>query len=73
VAHLGSHPEVTVCTRCAHSLSKWAWQIEDRFCIGLAFYARNRFRRLREAEVRHGWQHNKFVGHGLRWIGRFRP
>ena len=73
LVHLGNHPEVVVCTRCAHSLSKWAWEIEDRGRSGPAVRARNIFRRLRQSVVRHGWQHNKFVGRGLRWIGRFTP
>ena len=35
MAHLGQHPEVAVCIRCAHSLSKWAWEIEEGMSQGV--------------------------------------
>jgi len=73
LVHLSNHPEVVVCIRCAHSLSKWAWEIEDQRRTGLAVRARDRFRRLRKTVVRHGWHNNRFVGRGLRWLGRFTP
>src|SRR5690242_5914912 len=73
LVHLGNHPEVAVCTRCAHSLSKWAGEIEDRGRRGPAVHARNAVRRLRKTVVEHGWHRNKIVGRGLRWLGRFTP
>jgi hypothetical protein len=73
LVHLGNHPEVVVCIRCAHSLSKWAWEIEDQARTGLAVHARDGIRRLRKTVVQRGWHHNKFVGRGLRWMGRFTP
>lgn len=73
LVRLGNHPEVTVCTRCAHSLSKWAWEIEDQSRTGLTVQLRDGFRRLRKAVVRRGWHHNRFIGRYLRWIGRFTP
>ena len=73
LVHLGTHPEVAVCTRCAHSLSKWAWEIEDQDRTGLAVRARDGIRRLRKTVVRHGWHHNKVIGRGLRRLGRFTP
>ncbi len=73
LVHLGNHSEVAVCVRCAHSLSKWAWEIEDQTRTGLAVSARDRFRRLRKAVVRRGWHQHRYVGRGLRWIGRFTP
>lgn len=73
LVHLGNHPEVVVCIRCVRSLGKWAWEIEDQARTGLAVRARDSFRRLRKRVVRHGWHHNKLVGRGLRWIGRFTP
>jgi hypothetical protein len=73
LVHLGNHPEVVVCIRCAHSLSKWAWELEDQTKIGLAVRARDSFRRLRKTVVRRGWHNNKLLGRGLRWIGRFTP
>jgi hypothetical protein len=71
--HLGNHPEVTVCTRCAHSISKWAWDIEDQSRTGLAVRARDQFRRLRKTVVQRGWHHNRFIGRPLRWLGKHTP
>lgn len=73
LVHLGNHPEVVVCIRCAHSLSKWAWEIEDQARTGPAVRARNGIRRLRRTVVQHGWHQNRLVGRGLRWMGRFTP
>lgn len=73
LVHLGNHPEVVVCTRCAHSLSRWAWEIEDQARTGLAVRARGGIRRVRKNVVRRGWHQNKIVGRGLRWLGRFAP
>lgn len=70
---LGNHPEVLVCVRCAHSLSKWAWELEDQTRTGPSVRVRQGFRRLRKTVVRHGWHHNRFIGRGLRWMGRFTP
>jgi hypothetical protein len=36
LVHLGNHPEVELCVRCAHSVSKWAWEVEDRTKTGTA-------------------------------------
>lgn len=73
MVRLGDHPEVGVCLRCAHSLSKWAWEIEDQSRSGPAVRVREGIRRLRKTVVRHGWHHNKVVGRALRWLGRFTP
>lgn len=73
LVHLGQHPEVAVCVRCAHSLSKWAGQIEDRQRAGASVWTRERIRSLRKAIVRRGWHHNRIIGRPLRWLGRFTP
>jgi hypothetical protein len=73
LVRLSNHPEVAVCIRCAHSLSKWAWELEDRSRTGPAVRARDVVRRIRRTVVRRGWHHNKIVGRGLRWLGRFTP
>ena len=73
LVHLGNHPAVTVCTRCAHSLSKWAWEVEDQARTGLAVRSRDRFRRLRKHVVSHGWHNNRLIGRPLGWLGRFTP
>ncbi|HEX5496160.1 MAG TPA: hypothetical protein VFX70_16460 [Mycobacteriales bacterium] len=73
LVRLGNHPEVGVCTRCAHAISKWAWEIEDRSRTGVAVRTRDRLRRVRGTVVRRGWHRNRFIGGPLRWIGRFTP
>lgn len=70
---LGAHPEVAVCIRCAHSLSKWAWELEDQSRAGLAVRARDRLRRMRKSVMRHGWQNKPIIGPLLRRVGRFTP
>jgi len=61
LVRLGNHPEVGLCVRCAHSVSKWAWEIEDRF------------RALRRAVIRRGWHKSPLVGGPIRWIGKRLP
>jgi hypothetical protein len=71
--HLGNHPEVAVCPRCARSLSKWAGEIEDRDKAGIAVRARNGFRTVRRGVVRRGWHRSRVAGRPLRWVGRHLP
>jgi len=70
---LGNHPEVTICTRCAHWVSKQAGGIEDRSRTGLVVAARDRLRRLRSSVIQHGWHRNRLIGRPLRWIGKHTP
>ena len=71
--HLGAHTEAWVCPRCAHSLSKRAWELEDRDKTTPAARARDAVRALRKTVVRHGWHQNRFVGRYLRWLGKHTP
>lgn len=73
LVHLGNHPEVAVCIRCAHSVSKWAWEIEDQAQTGGAVRARDGLRRLRKEVVQRGWHQSRLVGRPLRWLGKFTP
>jgi hypothetical protein len=73
LVHLGDHPEVTICIRCAHSASKWASEIQDQSRTGFAASARNTFRRARKTVVRRSWHHNKLIGRPLRWLGKHTP
>jgi hypothetical protein len=73
LVRLGNHPEVAVCVRCAHALSKWAWEIEDRSRTGIAVRARDQFRLLRKAVMRRGWQHHRLIGRQLRCNGKRLP
>jgi hypothetical protein len=69
MVHLGNHPEVALCRRCAHWASKQAWQIADRAKTGPLVFARERLRALRRAVVERGWQHLPVFGGPMRWIG----
>lgn len=71
--HLGDHPEVEICTRCAHSLHVWAGEVEDRSRTGFAARGRQAFRRLRRVVVRRGWHRIPVLGRVLRGIGRRLP
>ncbi|TWP36823.1 hypothetical protein [Leekyejoonella antrihumi] len=73
MVHLGNHPEVHLCLRCAHFVHKQAWEIEDGGKRGPAVLARSRFRSLRAGVVRRGWHQNRFIGGKLRWLGRYLP
>ena len=73
MVHLGNHPEVHLCLRCAHFVHQQAWAIEDRERRGPAAAARNTFRDVRAEVVRRGWHRNRVIGGRLRWIGRYLP
>src|SRR6476620_8241744 len=73
MVHLGIHPEVTVCIRCAHWMSKGASEIEDQDRTGVLVHARDQFRQLRRAVVQRGWHHKRFIGRPLRWLGKHTP
>jgi hypothetical protein len=73
LVHLGNHPEVAVCTRCAHSLHTWAWAKDDQAKSGAGVRARNAFRRLRRAVMEKGWHRSRLIGQPLRWLGKHLP
>jgi hypothetical protein len=73
LVHLGNHPEVALCLRCAHSVSKWAAEIEDRAKTGPLVLARDRFRALRREVIRRGWHRSPLFGGPIRRIGRHLP
>jgi hypothetical protein len=73
LVRLGNHPEVMLCIRCAHWISKRAWQIEDQSRVGLAVRGRDQLRRIRQAVMQRGWQHSRFLGRPLRWLGKHLP
>jgi hypothetical protein len=73
MVHLGNHPEVTICTRCASSIKNWAREIEDRSRGGHAASARDAFRRLRRQVIQRGWHQRRWIGGPLRWLGRRLP
>lgn len=73
MVHLGNHPEVMLCIGCAHAVSKWAWEIEDRDRNGVGVPAREQLRRAREGVIHRGWHQRRFIGGLLRWLGRHTP
>ena len=73
MVYLGNHPEVAVCVRCAHSLSKWAGEVEDRDNHGIGARARGAFRAVRKSVVRRGWHNSPLIGRRLRRLGRHLP
>lgn len=73
MVRLGNHPEVGLCTRCAHFVHSRAWEIEDRDRTGPAVRGRDAFRSLRRAVVARGWHNNRIVGGRLRWLGKHLP
>lgn len=73
MVHLGNHPEVHLCLRCAHFVHQEAWTIEDHSRHGPGAVARNRFRDARAEVVRRGWHRNRIIGGKLRWLGKHLP
>jgi hypothetical protein len=73
MVHLGNHPEVGLCLRCAHFVHKQAWEIEDRDRTGPLPRSRDAFRQVRRQVVERGWHQNPVVGGPLRWLGKHLP
>jgi hypothetical protein len=73
MVHLGEHPEVTLCTRCARWTAKQAGELEDQRRSGPGVVVRSSLRAARRAVVKHDLQHSRLVGGPLRWIGRWLP
>ena len=73
MVQLGNHPEVYLCLRCAHFVHQQAWQIEDEVSSRPTALVRDRVRILRAVVIRRGWHRSRFVGGGLRWLGRYLP
>jgi hypothetical protein len=73
MVRLGNHPEVALCTRCARWAAKQAWAIEDRDRTGPGALLRHQLRAVRHSVVGRGWQHHRFLGGPIRWIGKRLP
>lgn len=73
LVHLGNHPEVALCLRCAHWAAQRAWEIEDANRVGPLVWARERVRAGRRTVMDHGWQHHRVFGAPLRWLGKRLP
>jgi hypothetical protein len=73
LVHLGNHPEVTLCLRCAHFVGKRASEIEDLNKTGMAARGRDALRRARSGVIRRGWHQHPMLGPPLRWLGKHTP
>jgi len=73
MVHLGNHPEVALCLRCARWASKQAWEIEDQTKTGRLVRVRDRLRATRRSVVEHGWHNNRWFGGPIRWLGKRLP
>jgi hypothetical protein len=73
VVHLGNHPEVAVCLRCAHFLHKQARGREDALRSSPAARVRDVLRAVRWQVVRRGWHHKPVIGRLLRGLGKHTP
>jgi hypothetical protein len=67
--NLGSHPEVTVCLRCAHSLHNQARAREDADRPSPPARARGWLRAGRRYVMRRDWHRKPVIGPVLRWLG----
>jgi hypothetical protein len=73
VVHLGNHPEVAVCLRCAHFLHNQARGREDAARTSPAARLRDGLRAARWLVIRRGWHQKPGIGQLLRWLGRHTP
>jgi hypothetical protein len=73
LVHLGSHPEVGVCLRCAHFLHQQAGQREDALLPSIAGRLRDGMRWCRRLVMERGWHQRPVIGRPLRWLGRRLP
>lgn len=58
---------------CAHFVHQQAWQIDDQGEGRPGGRVREGLRNLRAGALRRGWHRNRFVGGGLRRLGRWLP
>jgi hypothetical protein len=73
MVHLGNHPEVALCRRCARWAAKQAWEVDDRAKPGVLATVRSGFRKVRRSVVDRGWHRSRIVGGPLRWLGNRLP
>ena len=73
MVHLGNHPEVALCTRCARWAARQARDLEDLSASGVGVLVRDRLRAARRVVMDRGWHQQRFVGGPLRWLGKHLP
>lgn len=73
MAHLGEHPEVTVCARCARSLLRWARVADARGSRSWSARFGRASLRVRKFIVQRDWHRRARLGRALAWLGRRLP
>jgi hypothetical protein len=73
VVHLGNHPEVVVCLRCAHFVHQRARAIEDAQRPSPAGRMRDGLRAGRRLVTARRWHEKPLIGGVLRWLGARLP
>jgi hypothetical protein len=73
LVHLGNHPEVGICTRCAHWVHRRGTQLDDAQHPSIAARLRSIVHALRTAIVNKGWHERGLLGTLLRRIDRHLP
>lgn len=73
MVHLGNHPEVGLCLRCAYWLRNKARTIEDQSRTGYTVRYRDLIRAGRERVVLGEWHRKPVIGRLLRWLGKHLP
>jgi hypothetical protein len=71
--HLGEHPEVGICPRCARSIYRRAVQRVDEQHPTTAARLRGVVRTARERVIGRGWHNRPIIGTLLRRIDRHLP
>ncbi|MBE8519220.1 hypothetical protein ILP97_17140 [Amycolatopsis sp. H6(2020)] len=73
LVHLGNHPEVGICTRCARWMQRRATELDDAYHPTVAARLRAGIHTARNAVIRRGWHQRGLLGTLLRRIDRYLP
>jgi len=73
LVHLGNHPEVGICIRCAGWVRRRARELEDRHSHGIPARLRGLVRGARATVMAKGWHERGPLGALLRRIDRYLP
>jgi hypothetical protein len=73
LVHLGNHPEVALCLRCAHFVHRLARRREDEVRPSPAARMRGRLWAVRAYVVQKRLHQRPVIGKALRWLGNRLP
>ena len=71
LVHLGAHPEVGVCRRCARYLARRSARLPGRMTPATSIHRTSQ--EIRERVMVRGLHEGRLLAPLLRWIGRFLP